>query len=112
MENFRDKLMKIARAALFGFVGGSVIIHLTPLASRIVRDFEAKYLAERHPEYETAALLIIGFLTMVMEPVFYLVNLALSLDSHGPIGLFWLAPVGVAQSYACIKWISRTRTPT
>jgi hypothetical protein len=108
--NCSDKLLRIAKAALFGFLGGTAIIHITPLASRSIRDFENRYLEEAHREYETAVLLIVGLLTMVMEPVFYLVNLALSLDTYGPIGLFWLAPVGVSQSSACIWWIATRRT--
>lgn len=102
--------MRIARAALFGFLGGTAIIHITPLARQPIRDFENRYIEENHHEYETAVLLIVGLLTMVMEPVFYLVNLALSLDTYGLIGLFWLAPVGVSQSYACIRWIATRRT--
>ena len=108
--NFSDKCMRIAKAVLFGFLGGTAIIHITPLARQPIRDFENRYTAENHHEYETAALLIVGLLAMIMEPVFYLVNLALSLDSYGPIGLFWLAPVGVSQAYACIRWIATTRT--
>ena len=102
--------MRIAKAAGFGFLGGTAIIHITPVARRMIRDFETGYLAEHHHEYETAVLLLVGFLAMVMEPVFYIVHLALSLDTHGPIGLFWLAPVGVSQAYACIRWIAGTRT--
>lgn len=105
-----DKLTRIIKAAFFGLVGGTAIIHITPLARQPIRDFENRYIEENHHEYETAVLLIVGLLTMVMEPVFYLVNLALSLDRYGPIGLFWLAPVGVSQAYACIRWISTRRT--
>jgi hypothetical protein len=108
--NFRVTGMRIAKAVCFGFLGGTAIIHITPLARRIIRDFETTYLAEYHHEYEAAVLLLVGFLAMVMEPVFYIVHLALSLDTHGPIGLFWLAPVVVSQVYACISWIARTRT--
>jgi hypothetical protein len=108
--NLTDAWMRIAKAACFGFLGGTAIIHLTPLARRMIRDFETRYLAEYHPEYETAVLLMVGFLTMVMEPVFYLVHLALSLDTHGPIGLLWLAPAGISQAYAGIRWITRTTT--
>jgi hypothetical protein len=107
--NFSDKLMRIAKAALFGFLGGTAIIHITPLASQPIRDFENRYIAENHQECETAVLLIVGILTMVMEPVFYIVNLARALDTYGPIGLFWLAPVGVSQSYACIRWMATRR---
>jgi len=109
-ENFSDKLIRIAKAAFYGFLGGTAIIHITPLAGQIIRDFEKRYLEEDHHEYETAVLLFVGFITMVTEPVFYLVNLALSLENHGPIGLFWLTPVGVSQFYACIRWIAGTRT--
>ena len=105
-----DRLTGVIKAAFIGLVGGTAIIHITPLASQIIRDFESRYVEEYHHEYETAVLLIIGFLAMVMEPVFYIVNLALSLDTYGPIGLFWLAPVGVSQSYACIWWIATRRT--
>ena len=108
--NFSDKLMRIARAALFGILGGTAIIHITPLARQPIRDFENRYTEENHKEYETAVLLIVGILTMVMEPVFYLVNLARALDTYGPMGLFWLAPVGLSQSYAGIRWIATRRT--
>ena len=104
-----DKLTKVIKAAFIGLVGGTAIIHITPLASQIIRDFESRYVEQNHNEYETAILLIVGFLAMVMEPIFYIVNLALSLDKCGPIGLFWLAPVGVSQAYACIRWIARRR---
>jgi hypothetical protein len=106
----RDKLTRVMKATFFGLVGGTAIIHITPLARQPIRDFENRYIEENHHEYETAVLLIVGLLTMVMEPVFYLVNLALSLDTYGPIGLFWLVPVGVSQSYACIRWIATRRT--
>ncbi|MFW6115352.1 MAG: hypothetical protein ACOC6E_03545 [Thermodesulfobacteriota bacterium] len=102
--------MRTAKAALCGFLGGTAVIHITPLARGIIRNFETAYLAERHPEYETAVLLITGFLAMVMEPVFYIIRLALSLETHGAIGLFWLAPVGISQAWAFMKWLTRTRT--
>jgi len=63
-EDFSDKLIRIAKAALYGFLGGTAIIHITPLASQIIRDFEKRYLGEDHQEYETAVLLFIGFITM------------------------------------------------
>jgi len=109
-ETFSDKLMRIARVAIFGFLGGTAIIHITPLARKPIRDFENRYIEENHHEYETAVLLIVGILTMVMEPVFYLVNLARTLDTYGPIGLFWLAPLGLPQFYAGIRWIATKRT--
>jgi len=105
-----EKLTKMTRTAFFGFLGGTAIIHITPIAGRIIRDFETKYLEEKHHEYETAVLLFVGFITMIIEPVFYLVNLALSLENHGPISFFWLTPVCISQLYACIKWIARIRT--
>jgi len=37
--NSRDKLMRIAKAALFGFLGATIIIHITPLVRPIIRDF-------------------------------------------------------------------------
>ena len=104
-----DRLTGVIKAAFIGLVGGTAIIHITPLARQPIRDFENRHIEENHHEYETAVLLIVGFLAMVMEPIIYIVNLALSLDTYGPIGLFWLAPVGVSQSYACIRWIARRR---
>ena len=38
-ENSSDKLMRVAKAALFGFLGATIIIHITPLARPIIRDF-------------------------------------------------------------------------
>ncbi|MBW2005394.1 MAG: hypothetical protein JRI72_12475, partial [Deltaproteobacteria bacterium] len=64
-------------------------------------------LTERHPEFEIATLLIVGFLTLIMEPVTYIVNLAVSLEKHGSIAFLWLAPVAVTQSYACVRWVIR-----
>jgi len=107
---FSDTCMRTGKVALFGFLGGTAIIHITPLAKGMIRNFETAYLAERHSEYETAVLLITGFLAMVMEPVFYIVRLALSLEAHGAIGLLWLAPVSVSQAWAGMKWIIRTRS--
>ena len=106
----REKLTRVTKAAFFGLVGGTAAIHITLLARQPIREFENRYIEENHHEYETAVLLIVGFLTMVMEPVFYIVNLARALDTYGPIGLFWLAPVGVSQSYACIRWMATRRT--
>jgi hypothetical protein len=100
---FTDNLARLARSALFGFLGGTAIIHITPLVKHIIRDFENRYLSESHPEFETATLLIVGFLTMVTEPVIYIVNLARSLEKHGLIGLLWIAPPAITQSYAAIR---------
>jgi len=105
--SFSHKLTRIAKAALFGVLGGTAIIHITPLARQIIRDFENRYLAEKHDEFETATLLTVGFLVMVMEPVVYIVNLALSLERHGSLGFLWIAPVAISQSYAFIVWIMR-----
>jgi hypothetical protein len=54
-----------------------------------------------------AALLIVGFLALIMEPVTYIVNLAKSLEKHGLMGLLWLAPVAISQSCAFARWIMR-----
>jgi len=108
--SFRDKLTRIAKASLFGVLGGTAIIHITPLARQIIRDFENRYLSEEHHEFEAATLLTVGFLVMVMEPVVYIVNLALSLERHGAIGLLWIAPVAITQSYALILWIIKRRS--
>jgi hypothetical protein len=104
--SIHDKLVRTGKAIFFGLAGGTVIIHITPLARRIIRGFENRYIQEAHSEFETAVLLASGFLTMIMEPVIYIVNLALSLDKHGPIAFLWLAPVAISQSYACIRWIA------
>jgi hypothetical protein len=98
------KLARTGKVIFFGLAWGTVIIHITPLARRIIRKFENRYIQEAHYEFETAVLLIFGFLTMVMESVIYIVNLAVSLDKHGPIAFIWLAPVAISQSYACIRW--------
>ena len=103
--NFSEKVIKITKSAYFGFLGATAIIHITPLARPIVRDFENEYLAEKHDEFETATLLIVGFLAIIMEPVIYIVNLAKSLEKHGLIGLLWLAPIAISQSYAFARWI-------
>jgi hypothetical protein len=102
-----DRLIRISKAAFFGLLGGTAIIHITPLARSIIRDFEGRYLSEKHHELETATLLIFGFLVMVMEPVVYIVNLAVSLERHGSLGFLWIAPVAISQSYAFIVWIMR-----
>lgn len=108
--NFSNKLMRIAKAVFFGFMGGTAIIHITPLVRPIIRDFENRYLTEEHHEFETATLLVVGFLTMVMEPVIYIVNLAVSLERLGPIAFLWLAPVAISQTYAFIRWIIRRQS--
>jgi len=108
--DFRDKLRKITKAAFSGFLGATAMIHITLLFIPIFRDFENKYLAEQHSELETATLLIAGFLTLIMEPVTYIVNLAVSLEKHGPIAFLWLAPVGITQSYSCIRWVIRKKS--
>ena len=105
-----DKLTKIAKAALFGVLGGTAIIHITPLARKMIRDFENRYLAENHDEFEAATLLTVGFLVMVMEPMVYIVNLAVSLERHGSLGFLWIAPVAITQSYAFIRWIIKRRS--
>jgi len=108
--NFSEKVIKITKSAYFAFLGATAIIHITPLARPIVRDFENEYLAEKRDESETATLLIVGFLTMIMEPVIYIVTLAKSLEKHGLIGLLWLAPIAFSQSYAFIRWIMRRQS--
>ena len=102
-KDFRNKFSKAARAALFGFIGGTAIIHITPLVKPLFRDFEDAYLSEKRHEFETAALLIVCFLTLVMEPVTYIVNMAVSLEKYGYKGLLWLLPVAISQSYALIR---------
>ena len=108
--SFSDRLTRIAKAAVFGLLGGTAIIHITPLARHIIRDFENRYLAEKHDEFETATLLTVGFFVIVMEPVVYIVNLAVSLERHGSIGFLWIAPVAITQSYAFIVWIIKRRS--
>ncbi|MBW2005646.1 MAG: hypothetical protein JRI72_13800, partial [Deltaproteobacteria bacterium] len=73
--SFSHRSMAIAKAALFGLLGGTAMIHITLLFIPIFKDFENRYLTERHPEFEIATLLIVGFLTLIMEPVTYIVNL-------------------------------------
>jgi len=108
--DFRDKLRKITKAAFSGFLGATAMIHITLLFIPIFRDFENRYLTEQHSELETATLLIAGFLTLIMEPVTYIVNLAVSLEKHGPIAFLWLAPIGITQSYACVRWVIRKKS--
>jgi len=108
--NSRDKFMRVAKAALLGFLGATAMIHITLLFIPIFRDFENRYLIERHPEFETATLLIVGFLTLIMEPVIYIVNLAVSLEKYGFIAFLWLTPVGITQSYACVRWGIRRKS--
>ena len=103
----KDKAKRIARAAFFGFVGGTAIIHITPLIKPIFRDFEDGYLSRRRYESEIAALLIVCFLTLVMEPVTYIVNMAISLEKYGWKGLIWMLPVAISQSYALIRRLWR-----
>ena len=107
---FGNRFVKAGRAGYFGFLGATAIIHITPLVKSIFRDFESRYFRERHGEFETAVLLIIGFLALIMEPVTYIVNLAVCLEKYGPIAFLWLAPVAVCQSYAVLKWLSHKRT--
>jgi len=101
--DFRNKVDRAAKAAFFGFIGGTAIIHITPLIKPIFRDFEDRYLSENRHEFEIAALLIVCFLTLVMEPVTYIINMAVSLEKNGYIGLFWISPVVISQSYALIR---------
>jgi len=108
--NSRDKFMRVAKTALLGFLGATAMIHITLLFIPIFRDFENRYLTEQHSELETATLLIVGFLTLIMEPVTYIVNLAVSFEKHGPIAFLWLAPVGITQSYACVRWIIQKKS--
>jgi len=108
--DFSDKLRKITKAAFLGFLGATAMIHITLLFIPIFRDFENRYLTERHPEFEIATLLIVGFLTIIMEPVIYIVSLALSLEKHGLIAFLWLTPVGIIQSYACVRWGIRRKS--
>jgi len=107
---FRDKLKKIAKAAFLGFLGTTAMIHITLLFIPIFRDFENRYLTEQHSELETATLLIVGFLTLIMEPITYIVNLAVSLEKHGLIAFLWLAPLGITQTYSCVRWVIRKKS--
>jgi hypothetical protein len=101
LGNFINKIERAARAAFFGFIGGTAIIHITPLIRPIFRDFEDRYLSEKRHEFEIAALLIVCFL--VMEPVTYIVNMAISLEKYGYVGLLWISPVVISQSYALMR---------
>jgi hypothetical protein len=109
-KGFGIKFVKAGRAGYFGFLGATAIIHITPLVKSIFKDFESRYFSERHDEFETAVLLSIGFLALIMEPVTYIVNLAVCLEKHGYIAFLWLAPVAVCQAYAIFKWFSNKRT--
>ena len=109
-ENFSDKLTRIAKAAFLGFLGATAMIHITLIFIPIFRDFENRYLSEEHYESETAMLLTVGFLTMIMELVIYIVNLAISLEKHGSIGFLWLAPIAISQSYASVRWIIKRQS--
>ena len=103
--DYGNKVNRAAKAAFFGFIGGTAIIHITPLIKSIFGDFENRYFSEKRREYEIATLLIVCFLTLVMEPVTYIVNMAISLEKYGFIGLLWLSPVVISQSYALIRWL-------
>ena len=102
---FKKGILSCARAAFFGFVGATALIHITPIALSIIRNFENGYFSQRHDEFETATLLIVCFLTLIMEPVTYIVNFAVSLEKSGFTAFLWLAPVAVTQAYAFIRWL-------
>lgn len=104
-----NKLLRVGKAAFYGFLGATAIIHITPLVRPIFKDFEDRFIREKHNEFEIAALLIVGFLTLIMEPVTYLINLAITLERYGFIAFMWLAPVAISQSYALIKWLLQRR---
>ncbi|MBC8460784.1 MAG: hypothetical protein H8D67_22585 [Deltaproteobacteria bacterium] len=104
-----NKLLGAGKAAFYGFLGATAIIHITPLVRPIFRDFEDRFIREKHNEFEIATLLIVGFLTLIMEPVTYLVNLAITLERHGFIAFMWLAPVAISQTYALIRWLLQRR---
>lgn len=108
--SFSHRSMAIAKAALLGLLGATAMIHITLLFIPIFRDFENRYLTEQHSELETATLLTAGFLTLIMEPVTYIVNLAVSLEKHGLIAFLWLAPLGITQSYSSIRWVIRKKS--
>ena len=108
--DFRDKIKKIAKAAFLGFLGTTAMIHITLLFIPIFKNFENRYLTEQHSELETATLLIVGFLTLIMEPITYIVNLAVSLEKNGLIAFLWLAPVAITQSYSCVRWAIRKKS--
>lgn len=104
-----NKLLKVGKAAFYGFLGATAIIHITPLVRPIFKNFEDRFIRERHNEFEIAVLLTVGFLTLIMEPVTYLINLAVTLERHGYIAFMWLAPVAISQSYALIRWLLQRR---
>ena len=108
--NSKDKLMRVAKASFLGFLGATAMIHITLIFIPIFRNFENRYLSEEHYEFETAMLLTVAFLTMIMELVIYIVNLAISLEKYGFIGFLWLAPIAISQSYASVRWIMRKRS--
>ena len=83
-ENFCDSLMRVIKAASFGFLGATAIIHITSLVRPIIRESENMYLS--------------------------IVNLAKSLEKHGLMGLLWFAPVVISQSYAFTWWIMRRQS--
>ena len=105
----RGKIITITKTAFLGFVGATAMVHITLLFMPVMRDFENKFLSERHSEFEIATLLIVAFLTLIMEPVTYIVELAVSLEKQGPIGFLWLAPIGITQLYACVRWVIRKK---
>jgi len=102
-------MMRIAKSAFLGFLGATAMIHITLLFMPTFRNFENKYLTERHSECETATLLIVGFLALIMEPVTYRVNLAVFLEKYGLIAFIWLVPIAIIQSYACVRWAIRRK---
>jgi len=42
-----------------------------------------------------------------MEPVTYIVNLAVFLEKYGLIAFIWLVPIAITQSYAIVRWAIR-----
>jgi hypothetical protein len=86
------------------------MVHGALLFMPVMRDFESRYFSERHTEFEIATLLIVWFPTLTMEPVFYIVKLAISLEKHGLVAFLWLTPFGITQSYACVKWAIRKKS--
>ena len=82
--NFSDKLMRIDRAALFGFLGGTTIIHIAPIESQVIRGFESRHVEQYNHEYKAAVLPIAGFRAMVTEPIMGIVAFVLSLARYGP----------------------------
>ena len=108
--DFGDKLKTVFNATFLGFVGATAMIHITLLFIPIFRDFENRYLTEKHSELETAILLIVGVLTLIMEPLTYIVNLAVDLEKHGLIAFIWLSPIVITQSYSCIRWMIRNKS--